>query len=240
MTTDSGALLKVYSGTLTIALAALMLSAARSPKNAIFDELTVQRINVVEPDGTLRLTISGNARFPGTPVKGHEIARPDRTNVAGLLYMDDEGTEIGGFTWGGKTVDGKTKAFGHLSFDRYLGDENISLGTTEKDGKLNTGIEIRDSYSGLEASLEPERIRALPADQQKAAWAAWQKKYPSTQRIGLGRESDGSVVHGMMDSQGRLRILMRVAPDGEPSIELMDAAGKVTARIPEKRLQTGS
>lgn len=228
-------LLKIYSGTITIALAALILSAARAPKKAEFDELTVQRINVVEPDGTLRLTISGNARFPGTPVKGREIPRPDRTDMAGMIYMDDEGTEIGGFSWGGRTVDGKTKAFGHFSFDRYLGDENISLGTDERDGKMGTALEIRDSYSGLEASLEPERIRALPRDQQDAAWAAWKKKYPSTQRMALGRDKDGSVVHAMKDSQGRLRILMQVAPDGEPSIQLLDAEGKVTARIPEKR-----
>lgn len=228
-------LLKAYSGILTIAFAALILSGARAPKKGEFDELTVRRINVVEPDGTLRLTISGSARFPGTPVKGREIPRPDRTHMAGMIYMDDEGTEIGGFAWGGKTVDGKTKAFGHLSFDRYQGDENISLGTEERDGKLYTGMEIRDSYSGLEANLEPERIRALPRDRQDAAWAAWKKKHPSTQRLALGRDKDGSVVHAMKDLQGRLRILMMVAADGEPSIELLDAAGKVTARIPEKR-----
>lgn len=232
---NSDRLLKLYSGILTIAFAALILSGARATKKAEFDELTVQRINVVEPDGTLRLTISGNARFPGTPVKGREIPRPDRTHMAGMIYMDDDGTEIGGFSWGGKTVDGKTKAFGQITFDRYRGDENISLGTDESDGKLYTGMEIRDSYSGLEATLEPERIRALPPEQQDAAWAAWKKKHPSTQRIALGRDKDGSVVHAMKDTKGRLRLLMLVSSDGEPSIQLMDAEGKVTARIPEKR-----
>jgi hypothetical protein len=64
-----------------------------------FEELDVQRLNLVEPDGTLRMVISDKARFPGAIIRGKEHAhtRPD----AGLLFFNDEGTEDGGLIFSG-------------------------------------------------------------------------------------------------------------------------------------------
>ena len=202
----------------------------RGPRR--FDEITVQRINVVEPDGTLRLVIANKAKFPGTPLKNKEISRPDR-DMSGLLYMDNEGTEIGGFTWGGLQRDGKTDAYGHLSFDRYDGDENLSFDTDEKDGKMETSIAINDSWSSSVAMLESERIRSLPAAEQKTAWKKWHGDNPSRTRIVLARLKDQSAMQVMTDPQGRARIILKVAPDGAPSIELLNAAGKVISRLPK-------
>jgi hypothetical protein len=56
---------------LTIVFAATVLSAS-APKTATFDEIRVQRINVVEPDGALRLVISDHAKLPGIIVRGKE------------------------------------------------------------------------------------------------------------------------------------------------------------------------
>src|SRR5580700_65453 len=63
-------------------------------------ELDVQRINVREPDGTLRMTISNSATAPGLIFKGKEHAFPNR-QAAGILFFDDEGTENGGLLFGG-------------------------------------------------------------------------------------------------------------------------------------------
>src|ERR1019366_1710581 len=99
---------------------------------------------------------------------------------AGLLYMDDEGTEIGGFSWNGKTTkDGKTLASGGLSFDRYNGDEQAKLLTYEEDGRRGTMVRISDSYSGPNADRDATEVRSLPKDRQEAAWDEWAKKYPS-------------------------------------------------------------
>lgn len=43
--------------------------------------------------------------------------RPDRSDSAGLLMMNDEGTEDGGFIWGGLSKGGRPMSFaegGHL------------------------------------------------------------------------------------------------------------------------------
>jgi hypothetical protein len=49
-----------------VALAVVLaLAGAINPTRARFDEITVGRINVEEPDGTKRLVISNRAQFPG-------------------------------------------------------------------------------------------------------------------------------------------------------------------------------
>jgi hypothetical protein len=64
--------LVIYSGVLTLGLASvLLLGMGPATRKASFAELTVQRINVVEPDGTLRMVLSDHARLPGIIVHGH-------------------------------------------------------------------------------------------------------------------------------------------------------------------------
>jgi hypothetical protein len=225
--------LVVYSGALTLALGVIVLSGFRSEKKASFDELTVQRINVVEPDGTLRLVISDKTRFPGTMVKGKELTRPDRSG-SGFMFMDDEGSEIGGQFWSGYRKDGKTQSSGHLSFDRYDGDQTFVVNTGEGGGQTGTVLQINDSYTGIEKSLEAaRRMDALPADLRPAALAEFKRNYPLTHRVALGREDDGSVMLNLSDAHGRNRIALNVAADGSPSIELLDEDGKVLSRLPE-------
>jgi hypothetical protein len=85
--------LTIYSGVLTVAFAATLIAACATVGNATrFDELNVQRINVVEPDGTVRLVISNRAKFPGSYFAGKEVPRPDRSST-GLLFINDDGTD---------------------------------------------------------------------------------------------------------------------------------------------------
>jgi hypothetical protein len=92
-------LLLIYSGVLTVVLCVVLLSGAASPKKTTFDEIEVKRINLVEPDGTLRLVIADKANFPGMIVKGKEY--PHDRGTAGMLFFNDEGTENGGLIFGG-------------------------------------------------------------------------------------------------------------------------------------------
>ena len=50
----------------------------RAAKVQRFDEIDVHRVNVREPDGTLRLVISNDARLPGVIVRGKENPPVDR------------------------------------------------------------------------------------------------------------------------------------------------------------------
>ena len=117
----------IYSGVLTLIFATVVLLGAAETKKSSFDEINVRRINIVEPDGTLRMVISNKADFPGIIIKGKETPHSNR-HTGGVLFFNDEGTENGGLTWGGsKGADGTVTSSGHLSFDQYNQDQDLTI-----------------------------------------------------------------------------------------------------------------
>jgi hypothetical protein len=228
--------LAVYSGVLTIAFAVVVLAGfAESRQKQSFDEITVHRINVVEPDGTLRMTISNKADFPGFIIKGKEMPHPGRS-TAGMLFFNDEGTENGGLIFGGsKDKDGKATSYGHLSFDQYEQDQVFSIDAEQEDAQRTSELRMIDEpdYPITEDLAGAARIEKLPKDQQATAWKELRKgKQHAQTRILLGRLDDRSVALRLKDVEGRDRIVIRVQPDGSPVLQFLDETGKVTTQLP--------
>lgn len=113
---------------LLLVFAITVVCGFAASRNVTFDQITVHRINFVEPDGTPRLIISDRAEFSGTFMSGKEYPRPDRRDAAGMLFMNDEASEMGGLIWGGlKEKDGTIQNHGHLSFDQYEQDQIFAI-----------------------------------------------------------------------------------------------------------------
>jgi hypothetical protein len=242
--------LAIYSGVLTAAFlltTALNLCHGRieaaeqhDGRHTDFDQLTVHRINIVEPDGTTRLVISDKAEFPGGFYKGKELTRADRS-AAGMLFMNDEGTENGGMVFGGfKSTDGKLNSFGHLSFDEYEQDQTVAIDTSQEGDSRETVYQINDNNGST--LLTPDilaafsAVRTMPEGSEKQkALVALNAKYPIKlrKRAALERDADKSAVLRLNDPDGRTRILLRVSADGTPTMQFLDALGKVTHQWPE-------
>jgi len=155
----------------------------------------VQRVNVVEPDGTLRMIISNHAKLPGIIVRGKE-ERFDRPQ-AGLLFYNDVGSENGGLIFGGRrNAKGEVvDSGGSFSFDKYDANQIVQLvGVDDKE----------DRFAGLIVS-----DTALGGDGHRRAW--------------FGRGEDGSAALALMDAEGRKRIVMEVSQNGSPQISVLDA-----------------
>ncbi|HEX5235241.1 MAG TPA: hypothetical protein VFW25_07930 [Silvibacterium sp.] len=247
--------LAAYSGLLTLAFLFSVLcglsqgdfrlhrvSAAEqsSGRNAEYDSITVHRINIVEPDGTPRLVISDKAEFPGQYFKSKDLPRPDRRGSAGMLFINDEGTEQGGLTFRGqRSSDGKIQSSGGLTFDEYEQDQTVQIGTSEDGEDVETGYQINDNGSTLftpEVAAALQSVHAMPEGPAKEkARAEFGAKYPMAlrTRAGFARLRDKSSEFALCDPQGRTRIRLRVAPDGNPSMQFLDATGKVTHQWPE-------
>jgi len=205
-----------------------------------FDQLTVHRINIVEPNGTPRLVISDKVEFPGGFYMGKEFSRSERAE-AGILFMNDEGTENGGLLLGGfKDEEGAVHSSGHLSFDAYEQDQTMSLDSSQDGSRRYTAYQINDSVG--DTLFTPQvieayaAVRAMPEGPEKQkARATLKAKYPFglPERAALVRDVDNSVMLRLRDPEGRIRILVRVAPDGVPSMEFLDSLGRVTHHWPE-------
>ncbi len=233
--------LSVYSALATAAFAATAyLGFVRTVHGAQgseqFDRITVHRIDVVEPNGRPRLIISDKAEFPGEFFDGKEVSRPDRADSAGMLFMNDEGTEDGGLIYGGSAADGKPSSFSHLSFDQYDQDQTVDLGTEFDTGAKSSGLVLNDMPDRpLTPALlkEAAQIKQMPHGSARgAAWANFQKSYPAgTERAALERNDDGSVALALKDKQGRNRLILHVGPDGNPLIEFLDEHGRVLRKL---------
>ncbi|MDE2293116.1 MAG: hypothetical protein KGL53_13630 [Elusimicrobia bacterium] len=233
-------LLAGYAGATTLLLGALLLSgAASAPRDAEFDRLTVRRIDFVEPDGTPRLVISDKAEFPGGYYHGREMTRPGRKS-AGMLFVNDEGTENGGLMFGGyKDAQGARHSYGHLSFDRYEQDQAMSLDSQQDGRDESTRYVVNDlPASPLTPALLDAwaRIEAMPdGPGREAAARAFGKTYPGlTPRGDFGRQRDGSVRVALRDAAGRMRASLSVSAKGEPALTFYDAKGRVVRRLAAK------
>lgn len=223
------ALLGIYATVLTVAFGALLLMGAKSsPGNGEFDTLTVHRINVIEPDGTLRMVISDHAKFPGLILHGKEYPHP--RPQAGMLFYNAEGTEQGGLIFdGSKTADGYSSGLS-LTFDRYEQDQQLQLIGLDEDGHAFAGMQVNDVPRApiLQATEEIKKIKAMPEGAQRTqATEQWQKQYGMQPRYFAGKSRSGNSVVMLRDANGKPRLAMMVTPAGKASIDFLDANGKV-------------
>lgn len=222
----------------TAIIAITLLTGAKAPPTK-FEEIDVGRINVREPDGTLRLVISNRSQFPGLPWKGSEIARPDRMSYAGMLFVNDEGTENGGLIQNGKIgADGRPSGGLSLTFDRFRQDQVIQLLHDEDGGRATSTLSINDEPDSTQQPDVLQRgdriteIRKLPAAERKAAMQEMRDKGQlSANRVRLGTTPGKSAALTLSDAQGRPRLMLMVTPEGRPSIQLLDDKGQPARTI---------
>jgi hypothetical protein len=193
-----------------------------------FVEIDVQRINVREPDGTLRMTISNSATLPGLIFKGTEHPFPNR-QAAGILFFNDEGTENGGLLYGGAKKGQNVGSGGHLSFDQYEQDQVISLDQTEDHGRRRAGLTFFDRPS---SPIPIDLIDQLNTPEGSAEFERLSETggfgYP---RLFIGKSEDRASAVVLRDAKGRVRLKLSVASNGAASIEFMDESGKIAKRI---------
>lgn len=208
-----------------------LLTAAGSPQTARPQDgiIDVQRINVREPDGTLRLVISNAARAPGIIVKGHEQPHPSRQS-AGFLFFNDEGTENGGLIFdGSRTPDGVAHSSGSLTFDRYEQDQVVQIAGSEDGAVRSAGLIVNDQPEMPFDFAEIERASHLHGAAQRDALA--RSHAGGVQRAFIGRAEDKSAEIVLRDRTGAKRLVLRVGDDGKAAISFYDVSGQVTRTI---------
>ena len=222
--------LSVYAAAAaTLALALAIAAFVRHPDHQMLNTLDVGRINVREPDGTLRLILSSRAAFPGAYVHGKEYPHSGRGGEAGLIFLNDEGTENGGLIFDGARINGKVSSAGHLSFDQYDQDQVMTLEQTENDGERNAGLTIADRP---DAPIDFPRLLALEGRPDSPAIFARLRASGAFghKRLFLGKTEGNSEVT-LKDGQGRERLRLMVTRDGAASITFLDENGKAVRSV---------
>lgn len=205
-----------------------------------FAEIDVERINIVEPDGSLRMVISNRERSIGPIYQGQPFGYPGGSRP-GIIFFNDEETENGGLSFsGGRQEDGRYAATAGLSFDQFDQDQVVTLQYADRDGRRRMGLTIADRAEANIFDLVAERdeILKLPEGEERTeALRRWQEPRDGVplyaQRVFVGRDPSQAAVVQLCDPDGRPRIRMTVDAGGDPHLEFLDAEGEVVLRLPE-------
>lgn len=234
MTTPSPRFLTVYAGVMTIIATTLVLTSGASQlSKQKIDVLDVQRINVREPDGTLRFVLTNKAAQPGLIIKGKEYPHP--RPQAALLLFNDEGTEVGGLGAGGKNGNGE----GSLSFDAQNQDQIVQIIGATYQGQQAAGMVVNDMPTNRNIEVDIQEMDKLnkmtEAERNKLMQQRQAAGYYGQSRMFVGKQ-DGNAMIALADSKGKPRLMLKVTPDGTTTIDVLDASGKVVnSLIPAKK-----
>lgn len=227
-------LLRAY--VITSAVVLVLLSTAAFTQSAqTFGEINVARINVVDADGTLRMVISNKDRMHPGVMDGVTIDRP--RPVAGMLFFNDEGDEVGGLTFTGRATETSRRANAGIMFDQLNQDQTIGISYSETDGRRTAGLTVWDRadapLSGLIRQLNEANKLTDPAARDAKLAAIRATAPPGPRRVFVGKNSDRSATVSLADAEGRPRLRLTVDAAGNPRIEFLDESGKVLTRIPQ-------
>ena len=194
-------------------------------------ELSIERLNVTEPDGTLRLVLCNTQHSPGHFMDGERFGEPDGKRPAGIYFFNNEGNECGGLVHGGeRNEDGSYYAGGALTFDQYRQDQVIFIQHEDANGRHSASLNIvdRSEMPINEWAEEYQRISDLPEGPEKEAAL---KPLRPAHRVFVGKENNLALVC-LHDGQGRMRIRLSVEPEGTARLEFLDESGEIVAHFP--------
>ena len=228
--------LRAYAIVNTLVMVVLATAAFRQAAPQIIHELNAQRINIVDADGTLRMVISNKDRMHPGIIDGKTIDRP--RPVAGMLFFNDEGDEVGGLTYTG-TDDNGRRANAGLMFDQLKQDQTVGISYNESNGQRTAGLQVWDRSEQPLSTLIMllNAANALPEGtaRDEAVKAVRANAPPGPRRVFVGKNAEKASTVSLADANGKPRLVMTVGADGSASIEFLDADGKVMQRIPPSR-----
>ena len=222
--------LKFYSAAVTILLLAFFVSAFTMSGNQKFKEIDVERINVVESDGSLRMVISNSQRqHPG--ISGGQILKRSEPRDPGILFFCQNGDECGGLTYQAKKEVDKIGAWGGLTFDQYKQDQTLKLSYEDRNGFRRVGMTVQDR-SNVEApdwDKQYETALKMPSGPERDAAM---KPLVAPLRAFFGKTPDNWSAVLLADRDGNVRIRMIVDASGKPKLDFLDSDGKIIQSLP--------
>ncbi|MBN1990577.1 MAG: hypothetical protein JW783_14330 [Bacteroidales bacterium] len=223
--------LMVYSGMLTVALILTIAWVIVKDPDTQFNEITVERINVVESNGDLKLVISNSQRQHSGIINGKAL--PQRDRQPGLIFFNAVGDECGGLVYDGNDNEAGLV----LSVDQFRDDQVMQLRYVE-DTKRKTrtyGLQFweypkENTYDQREQAFEAVKAISDKNEQREAILKMKAQGLLPEDRMFVGKKMNSDVGLFINDSTGRPRIRIYVDSENSPRIEILDEAGNIVSK----------
>lgn len=199
-------------------------------------KLDVERLNVVDKEGKVKLSLFNQDHIPPAILDGVDILPGHRQdqNISGMMFYNGEGDECGGLIYGSeKKEDGSYESGLSLTFDQYKQDQIVQMLVAEENGQRNYGLIISDRPNNkITDQIAKMKEMQNMKDEYEKKEAMKELSKGSHQRIFVGKSPNGEVAVRLSDSNGKDRIRMIIDKDDVPKLEFLDAEGKVIYSLP--------
>lgn len=238
-----------YAVGLTLAVVVLVLAAAGPVATAWFDRLdarvvhadtvradvvVTERLNVVEPDGSLALLAANSERMPGAVLDGDTVTT--RGGSAGLIFFY-EGHEVGGLTYRIDDHLDPPYALGHFALDQYNHDQVALMQYDGRGPRQRAGFYVNDrstTFDLYDYKALLDSVAALPEAERNGVMAQFQERADTGEFGGrrVALESNRRVAAlRLSDWHSRERLRAVVDSAGFARIEFLDPEGNVVRSI---------
>jgi hypothetical protein len=240
--------LRAFAVATVLGMFFIVTSAFKQSGNQRFSEIDVERINIVEKDGTVKMAITNVERFPnGNDKINGKPTNENRKKRSGMLFFNEDGIECGGFIY-----DGQKKANGHssglsLTYDQYDGDQVMQLLTEDyREGDqrfVTSGLMFNDRPSKESQSRTAAIMKELGELGKKDPKAA-DEKYKvyeeqglvgGAPRVMLGKSRSENNGLFLFDNKGMPRAMFYVDKENNAKLDFFDDKGNTISSFPEKK-----
>ena len=239
--------LRTFAICTVASLMALTLSSFKKNGNQRFTEIDVERINIVEKDGTVKMILTNVDRFPnGTTTINNRPTTEDRKKRSGMLFFNEDGMECGGFIYDGtKNENGHSSGLS-LTYDQYDGDQVMQLLTQDyQQGDkrmVSSSLAFNDrpaKESQIKTAAIMKELEALrktdPKEmQRKLKEYEQQEVVGGVPRVLLGKTRSQNNGLFLFDDQGKPRAMFYVDKDNNAKLDFLDDKGAVITSFPQK------
>lgn len=240
--------LRTFAAATACGMIFIFASAFKTGGNQKFSEIDVERINIVEKDGTVKMILTNVGRFPNGKTKINGLAvNEDRKKRSGMLFFNEEGIECGGFIYDGKKTENGHESGLSLTYDQYDGDQVMQL-LTQDVGKgdqrfVGSTLAFNDRPAKESQVKTMDIMKELDEIGKKDPEAA-RRKYREYEtqglmggvpRVMLGKSRSLNNGLFLFDDKGSPKAMFYVDKNNQAKLDFYDDNGKVMASFPEKK-----
>ncbi|MCG3418366.1 hypothetical protein [Oceanobacillus jordanicus] len=206
-------------------------------KKESFKEINVERLNIVDPAGKVKMSLFNQDNIPPVLMDGEDILPGHRQKdpISGIMFYNQNEDECGGLIYGnGKDENDNETVSASLTFDQFKQDQVVQMRYVEENEERHYGFSIFDRSSTPLPELikEYENIQTGDnnTDDQQEKLAELFKG--NAERAFMGKNKNGDVTVHLNDKSGKQRIRMVIDEHDVPKLEFLDAQGEVTYKLP--------
>ncbi|HEY8937267.1 MAG TPA: hypothetical protein VIM65_18705 [Cyclobacteriaceae bacterium] len=222
-------ILKWYAAGLTLVVLFLLSNLfLKKDKHLAVGELDVERINIVENDGAVKMVISNKQRQHPGMLNGKTLQPRERD--AGIIFFNSSGDECGGLVYDGSAKEASLT----FSVDQFRNDQLMQLqylqNTLGDSIKRHYGLKLWDRAESFTLSQQVALVDSLKrlgneSIMNEKIQQLKDKGLLGVERMFAGKTDENEVGLFIRDSKGRIRIKIFCDDKNQPRIVMFNEDG---------------